>query len=170
MNNQRLEGTMAVRKPIEPDPNATVEGLPMTSEVFHRLLNEVEHLADSLPVVPTLALTDHMSEDVFTAAVPVAWEHRRVAQRLATLRRVLAEARVVAPDGAAVIGSRVLVRDDDGSVDSYLLVAPSEADARNGSISPESPLGRALLGRRAGGTAEVAAPSGTRWVTVEQVD
>ncbi len=161
---------MAVRKPVEPESVTTVQGLPMTREVFHRLLDEVERLADSLPVVSTLVLTDDTSEDVYTAAVPIAWEHQRVAQRLDTLRRVLARAQVVTPDGAAVIGSRVRVRDDDGSVDAYLLVAPGEADARNGSISPESPLGKALLGRRAGETAEVAAPSGARWVTVEQVD
>jgi transcription elongation factor GreA len=142
----------------------------MTREVFHRLQAEVERLADDLPTIPTPVALDGMSEDVFITAVPVAWELHLGAQRLSTLRRVLAEAQVVTPDGTAVVGSRVLIRDDDGSLDTYTLVAPGEADARTGSISPDSPLGSALLGRRAGETAEVIAPSGTRWVTVEQVE
>ncbi len=161
---------MAMQNPVEPDTTATVRGLPMTREVFHRLQAEVERLADGLPTTPTVALTDGMAEDVFTAAVPAAWELHLETQRLNTLRRVLAEACVVTPDGTAVVGSRVVIRDDDGSLDTYTLVAPGEADARTGSISPDSPLGSALLGRRAGETAEVAAPSGTRWVTVERVD
>ncbi len=167
--HSRLEAAMATLRPVEPDARATVPGLPMTREVFERLEAEVERLADSLPAValPVLAAGD---EDAAVDHVPAAWELHLGAQRLATLRRVLAEARVVTPDGAAVVGSRVRIRDDDGSLDTYLLVAPGEADARSGSISPDSPLGRALLGRRAGETAEVSAPGGTRCVTVEQVD
>jgi transcription elongation factor GreA len=161
---------MAMQHPVEPDATAMVRGLSMTREVFHRLQAEVERLADDLPAVPTPVSLDGMSEDAFVTAVPAAWELHLGAQRLSTLRRVLAEARVVTPDGTAVVGSRVLIRDDDGSLDTYTLVAPGEADARTGSISPDSPLGSALLGRRAGETAEVIAPSGTRWVTVEQVD
>jgi transcription elongation factor GreA len=161
---------MAMRKPVEPDVSATVRGLPMTREVFDRLQAEVERLADRIPAVAAPILVDGMSEDVVIGTVPDAWEHHLEAQRLNTLRRVLAEARVVTPDGQVVVGSRALVRDDDGSVDAYTLVAPGEADPRAGSISPDSPLGGALLGRREGETIEVSAPAGTRWVTVEQVD
>ena len=72
-------------------------------------------------------------------------------------------------DGVVIMGSRVVVRDADDSTDSYTLVAPGEADPRAGRISFESPLGRALLGGRAGETAAVAAPAGVRAVTIVEV-
>jgi transcription elongation GreA/GreB family factor len=125
--------------------SATVHGLPMTREVFHRLEAEVGRLADSLPAVAAPILVGEFGEELVVGTVPAAWEFHVGTQRLNTLRRVLAAARVVNPNGTAVVGSRVLVRDDDGSLDTYTLVAPSEADARMGSISSDSPLGRALL-------------------------
>ena len=152
------------------DTSMTVRGLPMTREVLLRLEAEVERLADSLPALSVALPEDAISEDVFVDTIPAAWEVHVGAQRLDTLRRVLAHAHVVTPNGTAVVGSRVVVRDADGSLDAYTLVAPGEANARTGSISPESPLGRALLGRGPGEAVEVTAPGGTRWVTVEQVD
>jgi transcription elongation factor GreA len=165
----RLEVTMAAMNPVDLDTNTTTEGLPMTQEVLHRLEAEVARLADSLPAVAASVVVDDTSEDSVSPSVPAAWEFRLGAQRLDTLRRALARARVVQPNGTAVVGSRVVIRDDEGSLDAYTLVAPGEADARSGSISPDSPLGRALLGRRVGDTAEVAAPGGTRSVMVEQI-
>jgi transcription elongation factor GreA len=55
-------------------------------------------------------------------------------------------------------------------LDEYLLVPPGGADSRDGRISIDSPLGQALLGRRAGETVEVKAPSGNRTVTLVHVD
>ncbi|HLH21914.1 MAG TPA: GreA/GreB family elongation factor [Chloroflexota bacterium] len=161
---------MVALNPTGPEANVTAQGLPMTREVFERLEAEVERLMDSLPAIAAPVLADGVSEDAAPATVPAAWDFHLGAQRLDTLRRVLAQACVVQPDGTAIVGSRIQVRDDDGSLDTYTLVAPGEANARAGSISPESPLGRALLGRRVGERAEVAAPGGTRWVMVEQVD
>jgi transcription elongation GreA/GreB family factor len=81
-------------------------------------------------------------------------------RRLEKLRSAIAGARVVQPDGRAVVGSTVTVRDPEGMVETYVLVAPGEADPRAGRVSPESPLGRALLGSRPGETVEFAAPDG----------
>jgi transcription elongation factor GreA len=170
MMSSRLEETMAALNPVDLTPSATIGSLPMTREVFHRVEAEVERLAAHLPTVAASIVVDGASEELSAPAVPAAWEFHLGARRLDTLRRVLAQARVVSPDGTAVVGSRVVVRDDDGSLDTYTLVAPSEADPRSGNISPESPLGKALLGRRPGETAAVAAPGGTRWVTVERVE
>ena len=86
------------------------------------------------------------------------------------LQRLLSAAQVVPQDGVVIMGSRVVVRDADDSTDSYTLVAPGEADPRAGRISFESPLGRALLGGRAGETAAVSAPDGVRSVTIVEVE
>jgi transcription elongation factor GreA len=64
----------------------------------------------------------------------------------------------------------VLVRDVDGILDTYTLVAPGEAESRSGNVSIASPLGRALLGQRAGSVAQVAAPDGDLPVTILEVE
>lgn len=65
----------------------------------------------------------------------------------------------------ADLGSRVHVRDSEGE-DAYTLVTSAEADPTRGLISDRSPVGRALLGRRAGDEVEVTTPGGVRRLTV----
>jgi transcription elongation factor GreA len=63
------------------------------------------------------------------------------------------------------IGSRVRVQDDDGE-DEFAVVAPEDVDTGAHRISTESPLGRALLGRRIGDRVRFRAPGGVMGVTV----
>ena len=63
-----------------------------------------------------------------------------------------------------------MLRGDDGSRVTYALVAPGEGAPSQGRISADSPLGAAILGRRAGDTVEIDAPAGRRRVTVECVE
>jgi transcription elongation factor GreA len=58
------------------------------------------------------------------------------------------------------IGSRVTVQEDDFDPETYHLVGPKEADPRNGRISNESPIGRALIGCRLGEEVQVDTPGG----------
>lgn len=58
------------------------------------------------------------------------------------------------------IGSRVTIQEEDFPPETYHLVGPTEADPRNGRISHESPIGRALLEKRVGELAEAEAPGG----------
>jgi len=61
-----------------------------------------------------------------------------------------------------VFGKIVKVKDlDDGSQETYTLVGPHEADFDQGKISVESPIGKGLLGKKAGETAEIKVPAGT---------
>ena len=63
------------------------------------------------------------------------------------------------------IGSRVRVRDVDGEAE-FAVVGPEDADAIADRVSAESPLGRALLGRRLGEEVRFRAPGGLLAVTV----
>ena len=67
------------------------------------------------------------------------------------------------------LGSKVDFVTDDGEEYSYEIVGTTEADVENNSISNESPLGNALLGKRAGESAVVKAPAGNYTVTVKKV-
>lgn len=72
-------------------------------------------------------------------------------------------------DGSARLGSTVVVSDEFGET-TYRLVGPTEVNAAAGKISAESPLGRAIVGARAGATVEVDSPAGAREVRVVRVD
>ncbi|HKZ82102.1 MAG TPA: transcription elongation factor GreA [Anaerolineae bacterium] len=58
------------------------------------------------------------------------------------------------------LGSTVTVVEGDNPQEKYHIVGAAEADPTRGRISNESPLGRALLGRRVGDTVQVSAPAG----------
>lgn len=57
------------------------------------------------------------------------------------------------------LGSRVELKVDD-RIENYLIVSEAEADSALGKISTASPLGKKLLGKRAGETIEIEVPAG----------
>lgn len=64
--------------------------------------------------------------------------------------------------GVVVFGKTVKVKDlGDNSQETYILVGPHEADFDEGKISVESPIGKGLLGKKVGETAEISVPAGT---------
>ena len=66
------------------------------------------------------------------------------------------------PSDRVVFGATVDLEDQDsGSAVSYQIVGEDEADIRSGRISIASPIARALIGKRIGDVAEVAAPGRT---------
>jgi len=73
------------------------------------------------------------------------------------------------PSGRAYFGAFVTVEDDKGEERTYRLVGPDELDPSAGRISVESPLGRALLGRREGDVVSVRRPAGPVEVSVVEV-
>jgi transcription elongation factor GreA len=88
--------------------------------------------------------------------------------RIRTLRSRLAHAIVVESegDGAVSVGSHVVIEDGDGE---RMQVEISSVGGA-GAVSPDSPLGRALLGASVGDTVDVEAPRGAwkaRVVSVE---
>ena len=65
------------------------------------------------------------------------------------------------PKDAATLGSKVEVKDlDDGTVETYEIVGSQEANPREGRISDDSPVGKSLIGHRAGDMLAVSVPSG----------
>jgi transcription elongation factor GreA len=64
------------------------------------------------------------------------------------------------------IGSRVTVKEAGRQPAKYFLVGAQEADPRNGKISNESPMGKALLDHKAGDKVEFQTPAGAT-ITLE---
>ena len=88
--------------------------------------------------------------------------------RIRDIETLLAQAQVVDPakidsDGRIVFGATVELRDEaSGDSVRYQIVGDDEADIKSGTISVNSPIARALIGKHAGDTAEVQAPGGVR--------
>jgi transcription elongation factor GreA len=66
-------------------------------------------------------------------------------------------------------GSTIQIEDDEGTLETYHLVGAVESDPSSGRISIESPVGRALVGKRKGDKVTVSVPSGTLNFTVKSV-
>ena len=82
---------------------------------------------------------------------------RSLNSRIAELEIQLRDAIVFRPDqdGRIGLGSRVTVETETGARKDYTILGSVETDPSSGVISHNSPLGAALLGHRAGETAEL---------------
>ena len=83
--------------------------------------------------------------------------------RILTLESLLRNAAIIEENGpreSVGVGSYVTISEDDGKPETYHIVGSAEADPKQGLISNESPMGKALMGRKVGETAEVNAPDG----------
>jgi transcription elongation GreA/GreB family factor len=69
----------------------------------------------------------------------------------------------IAPDDPQLmeVGDTVTIRLEDGTEEAFVIVHAIEASVDDARISVESPLAKALLGRRVGDNVDVAVPTGT---------
>jgi len=73
-------------------------------------------------------------------------------------------------DGVIGVGSKVIIQEKGRQPVKYFLVGAQEADPRKGKISNESPIGRALLGHKAGETVQFQTPNGSISLEIQQVE
>jgi len=100
-------------------------------------------------------------------------EQAFVEGRILELDRLLASAQLIEdappqPDYVR-LGTHVTVSESDGTTETYYLVGSSEADPRKRLISNESPIGRALIGKRVGDEVTVVAPAGAFALTITAI-
>ncbi len=74
------------------------------------------------------------------------------------------------PRGEVAVGVRVTVKVDDEEPETFHMVGAKEADPRNGKISNESPIGKALMGGRPGDTVIAHTPGGTRRLKILKIE
>jgi transcription elongation factor GreA len=91
-------------------------------------------------------------------------EQAFVEGRIQELERMLSAAKMIEEPTTKAdyvrMGVHIKVVDSEGEEETYYLVGSQEADPRRGLISNESPIGRALLGKRVGDEVTVVAPAG----------
>ena len=94
--------------------------------------------------------------------------------RILELEKMIRNAKIIEEgeqqEGAVTVGSLVTVKDIEfDEITEYRLVGTVEADPMNNRISNESPVGRALLGHKAGEIIEVEAPVGVIKLEIVEV-
>ena len=92
-----------------------------------------------------------------------------VETRVLEIERILANFEIIKPKsgGAVRIGSTVDLK--NGNKVAYTIVGPVEADPLEGKISNESPIGAALMGKKAGDKVTIETPKGAVTYTIEIV-
>ncbi len=139
----------------------------LTKEGFEKLQAELDYLRTSKRQEVAERLHEAMEggELIENAEYEAAKnEQAFVEGRIQELEMLLASARIIesSNDETTVqVGDTVLVQIDDGEPEEYTIVGAAEANPREGKISNESPIGRAILNRSPGDVVTVDAPGGS---------
>jgi transcription elongation factor GreA len=99
-------------------------------------------------------------------------EHDRNEARIAEVDYILKNVQLIkAPksDGKVVLGSHVKLAGGNGNAKEFQVVGTVEADPLNGKISDESPIGKELLGKKAGDTIEIKTPAETNAYKIVEI-
>lgn len=150
------------------------EPIPLTAEGRAAIEAELEELTNRTrpEIVQRLATTRAEGDLTENAGYHQAREDQGLVEgRIAQLEAMLDAAVPIekgSSDGTASIGSEVTVEDEGGAA-VYRIVGPVESDPTSGRISAHSPVGQALVGRRAGDQVEVETPGGSRVLRITGV-
>ena len=140
-----------------------------TAEGLKKLKAELNHLRDVERPKASQAIAE--ARDKGDLSENAEYDAAKEAQgllemKISKLEATVANARLI--DESQLDTSKVLVlstvklkNHNNGMEMSYKLVAESEADLKAGKISVNSPIGKGLLGKKVGDTAEITVPNGT---------
>ncbi|MCJ2181827.1 transcription elongation factor GreA [Novosphingobium sp. 1949] len=155
---------------------ASVEKLPMLAEGYERLAAEIKALREERPRVVDAIEEARAHGDLSENAEYHAAKERQgqIEATIADLEDKITRAQIIDPatlSGDKIIfGATVTLLDDDDKPVKYQIVGPYEADAKAGRISYNSPLGKALIGKKVDEEVEVTVPSGDKFYMVEKID
>ena len=155
---------------------ASVEKLPMLAEGYEKLHAELRALREERPLIVEAIEEARAHGDLSENAEYHAAKERQgqVEATIGDLEDRISRAQIIDPTMLSgdriVFGATVSLLDDDDKPVRYQIVGPTEADAKVGRISYNSPLGRALIGRKAGEEIEVTVPAGDKCYAVEKIE
>jgi transcription elongation factor GreA len=140
----------------------------LTPEGYDRLKEEIEHLSTTKrrEVAERIKQAREFGDIAENSEYDDAKnEQMMLEHRIAQLEERLRNARVVEATelekGVVGVGTRVRLKDlDANETIEYHVVGSAEANPAERKLSNESPVGRAIIGRKKGETVEVAAPRG----------
>jgi transcription elongation factor GreA len=145
-----------------------VKEVILTPEGFEKLKDEIQYLSNDRrrEVAERIRVAREFGDIAENAEYDTAkTEQGYLEARIALLEERLANSRVVTKkeikSGEVSIGTKVRLRDVGANKTvEYHIVGSAEADPAENKLSNESPVGKAIMGRKKGETVEVAAPRG----------
>jgi transcription elongation factor GreA len=156
---------------------ASADKVPMLAEGQAQLNEELKRLKtiERPAIVEAIEAAREHGDISENAEYHAAKERQgQVEASIADLEDRLSRAMVIDPKSLSgnkvVFGATVTLKDEDDKKVKYQLVGQTEADARVGRISYNSPLGRALIGRQKGEEVEVSTPSGDRYYEIKKIE
>ena len=153
-----------------------MEKVPMLAEGYEQITAELKLLRAERPKVVDAIEEARAHGDLSENAEYHAAKERQgqVEATIGDLEDKLSRAQVIDPSTLSgdkiVFGATVTLLDDDDKPVRYQIVGPYEADAKIGRISYNSPLGKALIGKKVGEDVEVTVPSGEKFYLVEKIE
>jgi len=139
-----------------------------TEEGLQKLKNELQQLKTVERKSATQAIVE--ARDKGDLSENAEYDAAREAQallelRIAKLEDVIANARIIDEtkidlSKASILTTVKIKNTGNGATMKYTLVAENEADLKAGKISVDSPIGKALLGKKVGEKVDVQAPAG----------
>jgi transcription elongation factor GreA len=155
---------------------ASVEKFPMLAEGYEKLSAQLAAFKAERPTIVDAIEEARAHGDLSENAEYHSAKERQgqVEANIADLEDRLSRAQIIDPGSLSgdriVFGATVTLLDEDEKPIKYQIVGQAEADARVGRISYNSPLGRALIGRKVEEEVEVTVPSGDRWYSVAKIE
>lgn len=149
----------------------------LTPEGLAKLEDELEHLRNVRR--PEIAQKIHRAMEMGSIANDPEYEDAKNEQgfvegRILTLEKIINNAAIIskeeAPPEWVKLGAKVRVINQDGDSEEFTIVGSAEANPSMGTISNESPVGKALLGRRVGEEIQVLVPAGVLRFTVVAIE
>jgi len=153
-----------------------MERVPMLAEGYEKLTADLQNLRQERPKIVDAIEEARSHGDLSENAEYHAAKERQgqIEAQIAELEDRVTRAQIIDPATLSgdriVFGATVTVLDDDDKPQRYQIVGMTEADARQGRISYDSPLGRALIGKQVGEEVEVTVPSGDRFYQVKKIE
>ena len=155
---------------------ASVEKLPMLAEGYERLTAEIKALREERPLIVEAIEEARAHGDLSENAEYHAAKERQgqVEASIADLEDKMSRAQIIDPatlsGNRIIFGATVSLLDEDDKPVKYQIVGPYEADAKAGRISYNSPLGKAMIGRKVEEEIEVMAPAGDKFYVVKKIE
>ena len=153
-----------------------MERVPLRAEGYEKLTADLQVLRQERPKIVDAIEEARSHGDLSENAEYHAAKERQgqVEAQIAEIEDRVTRAQIIDPASLSgdriVFGATVTVLDDDDKPQRYQIVGQTEADARQGRISYDSPLGRALIGKQVGEEVEVTVPSGDRFYLVDKIE
>ena len=153
-----------------------MERVPMLAEGYEKLTADLKVLRAERPKIVDAIEEARAHGDLSENAEYHAAKERQgqVEAQIAELEDKVSRAQIIDPATLSgdriVFGATVTVLDDQDKPNRYQIVGQTESDAKQGRISYDSPMGRALIGKSVGDEVEVTVPSGDRFYLVEKIE